>query len=170
MKYYISLGMRLFVSLMAVWFMGLYSFIILDISAYLSYLPLKLLYNANIADNVIYLGEKSIEYVEACGAVGAYVFLGLLILLTRNINFKKGLKMFFIGAILILFANIIRIDILAYLLIKNDINMFITLHLFTWKILSGVYVALVWIFLVKMYDIKEIPLWSDFKHLKKKLS
>ena len=76
--------------------------------------------------------------------------------------------MFLVGSFLILVANIIRIDILAYLLVKNNVNLFLTLHMLTWKLLSGIYVAFVWIFLVKKYDVKGIPLISDFKYLKKK--
>jgi cell division septal protein FtsQ len=64
---------------------------------------------------------------------------------------------------------LIRIDILAYLLVNENINLFIGLHLFTWKMLSGIYVALVWIFLVKKYKIKEIPIVGDYNYLKKLL-
>lgn len=167
MRGYLSVAFRAALALFIVLFKDIFSPLIVSFSAYLSYLSL-VPFGADLNGSVISIGTKAINYVGACAAVMAYVFLLLLILFTRGINFKKGVKMFLLGAFLILVANIIRIDILAYLLVKNNVNLFLTLHLLTWKLLSGLYVALVWIFLVKRFDVKEIPIVSDFKYLRRK--
>ncbi len=145
-------------------FRDIYSWLIVDFSAYISYLSLSP-FGADITGNVISLGSKAINYVEACAAVGAYGLLAILILLTKDVGLKKSVKMFIHGAILILIANIIRIDILAYLLVNENINLFLTLHMIMWKLLSGIYVALVWIYLIRKYHIEEIPIIGDFKEL-----
>lgn len=167
MKEYLIVSIRAFLALLVVLFRDVFSQTIVSFSAFLSYLSLSP-FGADLNGNIISIGTKAINYVEACAAVGAYVFLALLILLTRDIDLKKGIQVFLVGTFLILIANIVRIDILAYLLVKNNVNLFLTLHMLTWKLLSGVYVAFVWIFLVRKYNIKEIPLVSDFKYLKKK--
>lgn len=167
MKEYLIVSIRAFLALFVVLFRDVFSQAIVSFSAFVSYLSLSP-FGADLNGNIISIGTKAINYVEACAAVGAYVFLALLILLTQGIDLKKGIQMFLTGALLILIANIVRIDILAYLLVKNNINLFLTLHMLTWKLLSGVYVAFVWIFLVRKYNVNEIPLVSDFKYLKKK--
>ena len=150
-------------------FRGVFSPVVVYLSLWLSYLPLALFFGASLSGNVIFLWGKSIEYVEVCSALGAYVLLLVLILLTKNIGFWRGFKMFFLGAFLILLANILRIDVLMYLFARNNVDLFITLHLITWQLLSGVYVALVWIFLVWKFNVKEVPIISDLRELKKLL-
>lgn len=170
MKREFSLILRLVFSIFLIIFASSYSWIITKFSLILSYLQLKLFFNPVILnDNLIILGSRSIEYVSSCAAVGAYMFLAILILLTGGISFRKGMNLFFVGSLLILLANLIRIDVLAYLLVNENINLFIGLHLFIWKILSGTYVAVIWIYLVKNYKIKEIPIVGDYNYLKKLL-
>ena len=85
----------------------------------------------------------------------------------KDIKLKTSLKMFFLGSFIILLANIIRIESLIIVLINGGKNYFETLHLLIWKVLSSIFVALVWIFLIKIYKIKSIPLISDFKQIRK---
>ncbi len=167
MNDYLDLITRYILAVLIVLFRDILSPAITSASAYLSYLTLAP-FGADLNVNVISLGFRAIEYIEACAAVGAYIFLLLLILFTRNIDLKKGIKLFLVGSLLILVANLIRIDILAYLLINNNVNLFLTIHMLTWKILSGIYVAFVWIYLVRKYNVEETPIISDFKYLKKK--
>ncbi len=138
----------------------------------LSYLLMNLFHGAIYAGgNIIVVGKNVIELIPACVAASAYLLLALLILFTRGISLKKGLMLFLIGSVLILVANVIRIEILTALLLNNGVNYFEALHLFFWKILSSVYVAAVWIFLCWWFQIKEIPVYSDFialRHLSKK--
>tara|TARA_Y100000310_G_scaffold133889_1_gene132862 strand:- start:1186 stop:1701 length:516 start_codon:yes stop_codon:yes gene_type:complete len=169
MGYYFDIIARLILAILLILAKPFYSPFFINLSAYLSYIPLNIFLGANLMENVITIGVKSINYVEACAAVGAYIFLGLLILLTRGASVGLRLKLFGIGSLFILIANIIRIDLLAYILVNNNADLFVTLHLLTWKILSGIYVAFVWIFMVKKFNVQEIPIIGDFKFLKKQL-
>ncbi len=120
---------------------------------------------------VFVVDGQIIELIPACVAASAYLLLALLILLTRGISLKKGLMMFFWGSVLILVANVIRMEILVSLLLNNNINYFASLHLLLWKIVSSVYVAAVWIFLCWTFHVKNIPVYSDvqsFLHVKRK--
>jgi len=136
---------------------------------YLAYAPIKLLgYSISINQDIVQIGEHSLRFISACTATSAYYLLAILILLTKDIRLKKGIKIFAVGALLILLMNLIRIDILLIVLAEKGINMFRSLHLIFWEVVSSVYVAAVWIFLVKKFGIKKIPALSDMKELYKK--
>ena len=81
----------------------------------------------------------------------------------------KGIKLFFIGSLLILLMNIFRIDILILSSVKFGKVWFDAIHMIFWKFLSTLYVAFVWIFLVKKFKIKTIPIYSDIKYLINKI-
>jgi len=161
--------MRYITAVLLVLFRPLYTEGFTQFSAFVTTIPLRWFYDATLSGTIIHLGSKSIDYITACSALGAYLFLAVLVLFTPRISFKKGLQIFLTGAVIIFLVNVMRIFVLATLLINNNIDMFVTLHLFTWKVLSGVFVALVWIFLVKLYRIKAIPIVSDWKYLLKLL-
>ncbi|HLD15415.1 MAG TPA: pacearchaeosortase [Candidatus Nanoarchaeia archaeon] len=169
MNYYKNLSLRLVISLAILIFYKIFYFVFIPLTLYLSYFSLKLFYNPVLIDNSIFIKGNELVFVEACAALSAYLLLALLILLTKNINLKKSLKIFFVGSLLILAMNLIRIDVLIIVLIEKGVNYFETLHLFFWKILSSVYVALVWIFMTYKFKVKEIPVVDDFKTLKKKI-
>ncbi|MBS3172489.1 hypothetical protein J4438_02840, partial [Candidatus Woesearchaeota archaeon] len=70
----------------------------------------------------------------------------------------------------IFIMNIIRIEILLFLLIKNNYNLFEQVHLLFWNFVSGIYVAFVWIILIKKYKINSIPIYSDIKYLYQRIN
>lgn len=125
-------------------------------------------YNVALKENLFIIGKSTFEFIPACNANLAYLLLALLILLTKNINFKKGIKLFVIGSLLILIANVLRMNILVIAEIEFGSEAYETLHMFFWKVLSTIYVAFVWIFLVYKYRIKEIPIYSYLKDIYKK--
>lgn len=142
--------------------------ILIPSTLYPSFYLLKALgYEASLSGINILTNSHSLTFIPACAAASAYILLGILILLTKDIKRKTGIKMFLIGSIIILIANIIRIESLMLILINGGKNYFETLHLFIWKVLSSIFVAFVWIFLIKRYKIKSIPLISDYKSLRK---
>jgi len=167
MGYYKKLVLRVLVALLLVIFSSLVYYIIGPITLHSSYLLLKPFSDATLSGNIISIDEHSLEFIEACAAVLAYVLLGILILLTYGISLKKGIKLFLIGSLLIFIANLVRIEALIYILVNYGMDYFKTLHLFIWKMVSSVYVALVWIFLCYRYKIKEIPVYSDLKKIRK---
>ena len=168
MKYEKKLVIRLISAfLLAISYSLLYK-ILIPITLYPSFYILKLIgYNAKLSNTSILINSQTLTFIPACAAASAYILLGILILLTKDIKLKTSLKMFFLGSFIILLANIIRIESLIIVLINGGKNYFETLHLLIWKVLSSIFVALVWIFLIKRYKIKSIPLISDFKQIRK---
>lgn len=137
---------------------------------YLSYYSLKLLsYNPILMDNNITINQTTLTFIPACVATSAYYLLIALIFLTKDLKLKTITYSIIIGSSLILLFNILRVDILVFILLNFSNNLFDTLHLFIWKFLSGIYVALVWLLLVKIFKIKTIPIYSDVKYLIKKI-
>jgi len=111
-----------------------------------------------------------VNIIPACVAGMAYSLLLFLILFTRGISLNESFKMFFIGAGLILAMNILRIDLLIFILMEFGSDLFEKTHMIFWNFVSGVYVAIVWIYLVKKFKVENIPLISDIKELYKRIN
>lgn len=122
-------------------------------------------YSFNVEGYTLVLNGQNLEFVSACIATSAYYLLALLILLTKDLKLKDRFYMFLSGCLLILFMNVIRIDILLYLLEEFSENWFGKLHIFFWHFVSSVYVAAVWIFLAYRFKVKSVPVYSDFRFL-----
>lgn len=169
MKYSNRLIIRiLFILLIAIFNLKIFYFLFSKITFYLTYFTL-FFYKPVISGNNLVINSEVLNFVPACVAGSAYFLLVLLILLTKDITFKKRIYMFLLGSLLILIANLIRLDILIIIFISYSKEVFSTLHMFFWKILSSIYVALVWIFLVYKFRIKKIPIYSDILYLTKSL-
>jgi|TARA_Y100000310_G_C20607932_1_gene776503 exosortase/archaeosortase family protein len=97
-------------------------------------------------------------------AGAAYYLLFVLMIGIKQLNWKKGLKMFFVGSLLILAMNVLRIVILIIISEELGKNYFDAVHLLFWTLVSGVYIAFVWIFLVKKFKVDKIPFYSDLKY------
>lgn len=126
-----------------------------------SYGILQFFTAATLEGTTIVVGQTTLEFIPACAALSAYILLAVLILLTEGISFRKGVFLFLYGGFLIFAANILRIEFLIYLLLSYGKNYFATLHLFLWKVVSSIYVALVWVFLTWRFQVKTIPVCSD---------
>lgn len=133
----------------------------------LSFLTLNSYNPVLVADSLI-IGKDTLMFVPACIATSAYYLLAILILFTKDINFKRMLKIFVFGALVIFVANILRIDMLIIAFIEFGVDFFNKLHLLLWKFLSTIFVVVLWIFLAKKFKIKTIPFYSDLKYLMKK--
>lgn len=167
--YIFNLIARLVFALFLTIFNNLFYSFLGPITLYGSYFLTGLFYKASLNGEILQVSGFDLKFIPACAAVSAYILLVILILLTKGIGFKKGIIMLLIGALMIYSANLIRIEILIWLLVNKGIDYFKTLHLFFWKILASIYVAIVWIFLTKVFKIKTIPFYSDFVFLYKKL-
>lgn len=124
-------------------------------------------YSLNFEGYTLFLDGQSLEFIPACVATSAYYLLALLVLLTKDIKLKNRIYLFLSGSFLILLMNVIRIDILLYVLIECGKNWFEKVHIFFWQFVSSIYVAAVWIFLSYKFKVKSIPVISDFKTLLK---
>jgi exosortase/archaeosortase family protein len=103
-----------------------------------------------------------IELINACIAGAAYYLLVLLNLSTKGISALKRLKIFLFSAGIFLLFNIIRIVMLTMVFL-NYPGAFDFTHAFFWYGISTIAVVLIWIFSVKFFEIKNIPLFSDIK-------
>lgn len=75
------------------------------------------------------------------------------------------LKLILIGFVLIFVMNILRLTLMILVSLNFGQDWFNLVHLFFWHFVSGIYIALVWIFLVKYYKIDSIPIYDDIKYL-----
>jgi len=159
--------LKFLLALLLAVFYKLFYIIFTPLTIYPAYIISNLFLNASLVNKFLIIDSIKFEFIPACIAASAYFLLTILILTTKGIDFKKCLKLFIIGSLLILIANIIRLELLIYLFRNYSIELFNTIHLFIWKVIASVYVVLVWIFLTKYYKIKEIPIISTLKQFYK---
>ena len=174
MKYTSKLVIRLSLIILVTLFYGYYLDFLRPITLYLSVISMNLIGYNTIADLemarfIIQTSEVYgvINLIPACIAVSAYYLLFLLVSFTKDLSLKKSLKIFFSGFLILLLANVLRIIFLTLVRIKFGKYWFDALHLGMWYFVSGIFVALTWVFLVKKFKIKEVPFYSDFKYLYK---
>jgi len=134
-----------------------------------TYWILNLFYDAVLQGNTISFDSVSFTLIPACTAATAYLLLAILVLLTRGIKVVTMVKMFVYGSLMILAFNTLRIFILVSVYLNFGKNYFDALHLVFWNLISTIAVVLIWIFLIKKYKVKEIPVYSDIVYLLKLL-
>ncbi|PIN80639.1 hypothetical protein COV11_03705 [Candidatus Woesearchaeota archaeon CG10_big_fil_rev_8_21_14_0_10_30_7] len=116
-----------------------------------------------MVENVILIGNISLEIIPACVAGAAY-FLLLLLNLTTPMDKNQRVKslMFSIGGFYL--VNIVRLFLFAILITKS-VRIFDLTHMATWYFLSTVLVVVIWFAAVKIYKIKKIPIYEDIRFL-----
>ncbi|MBT3324596.1 pacearchaeosortase [archaeon] len=137
------------------------------LTIYTTYFILSLFYNVTMTNSSIIFQDVTFSFIPACTAATAYLIITELILLTRGVSFKNILKFLYISYLSIFTMNILRILVLIYIYLNYGKNYFDAFHLVFWHILSTIFVALVWIFLVEHFNIRGVPIYSDIKHLLK---
>jgi exosortase/archaeosortase family protein len=163
MKYLKTLTLRLLLALIIAFSFNLFYIILNPLTFNLTYLLLKIFTNPILSINTILINSFTLKFIPACAAASAYLLLALLILLTKDIELKKGIKMFFLGSLLILIMNLTRILILIFILMNYGKDYFNLIHVIFWKIISSVFVVIVWVYLTNKFKIKSIPIYSDIK-------
>ena len=143
--------------------LGLFYLILTPLTLYVSYFLLP--FKSQVVNNSLVIGMNTFEFVKACIAGAAYYLIYILVLLTKDVSFKLRLKLMSLGFLAIFVMNILRILILIYLAVEIDYYYFELVHLIFWKFVSVIYVALVWIYLVKRFKIDSIPVYDDLKYL-----
>lgn len=145
----------------------LFYLIFFPITIYTSYFLFDLFFNATISGNTILISNIfEIVLVKACIASSAYFLLLALNLSTPKIK-QRGKSILFLFASFFL-LNIIRIFFLG-LMYVNSSELFYVAHKVTWWLGSTIFVLGIWFANVKLFKIKEIPFYSDFKYLKKQI-
>ena len=125
-------------------------------------------FNIQVNNNIFIINNIHLIFIPACAAISAYYLIFILTIFTKDLSLKKSLMILATGFSLILAMNLFRIEILFFILNNYGIDLFNKVHLLFWDIVSTVYVALVWIFIINRFKIKNIPFYSDIKELTKK--
>lgn len=129
-----------------------------------SLLLLGLFYNTSLYESIIIINSKTfIQIIPACIAGSAYLLL-LILNLSVPMKLKKRFYFILFSFLILFFLNVLRIFSLSILYHNNFIFFDIT-HKFFWYILSTVFVVIIWFFTVKLFSIKEIPVYTDINSL-----
>jgi len=152
----------------------IFYFIFTPLTIYPVYAIMNYLVGALLnGNNIVLISGNTmgiIEMIPACIAGSAYFLLFILNMSVPNIKLKKRIKMILISFLSLLILNIIRIVILGTLLISGS-SFFDITHKIFWYALSTIFVVGIWFAEVKIFRIKDIPVFSDIKsliHLMKK--
>lgn len=138
---------------------------ILIITIYPVHFILGLFYQNFVVRDLILVGNISVELIPACLAISAYLLLFALNFLVSMRPLKRILALLFSSTVLLI-ANIIRIFILT-LFVLQDSAYYDIIHEFIWYFLSTALVVAIWFLTAYLFNIKEIPLYSDIKSIKK---
>lgn len=142
--------------------------ILTPLTIYPSIILLKLFYNVTINNLLVIINNKTfIQIIPACVAGSAYLLL-LILNLSIPMKLKKRIYLIFLSFFILLILNILRIFILS-VLYHHDFIFFDLTHKLFWYFLSTIFVVLIWLFIVKKYSVKEIPVYSDIRYLMKNI-
>lgn len=122
-----------------------------------------------LSSNVLVINNLiPIELINACIAGSAYYLLLILNLSTPKIKIKTRVKAILFSFMVFWLINILRIVILSAMAVSSS-PLFDVTHIFLWYGISIILVVGIWFTEVKMFKIKQIPFYSDLKHLFKKI-
>lgn len=122
-------------------------------------------HNPTITNNLIQITNYSFKIVEACIATLAYIFLFWLTILTKDLTIKNRIQIILTGFGLLYIINLARMTFMVDIALLFGWEIFNKIHLIIYQVISGIYVAFIWIFLVYLFNIKSIPVYSDLKEL-----
>ena len=145
----------------------LFYFIFTPLTAYPVYLLSNIFFDASLIANTININGFFINLIPACIAGSAYYLLLILNLSIPKIKFQKRIKMIFISFAFLLILNILRIFLLSLIFISGN-SLFDITHKLLWYLGTTIFVVGIWFAEVKIFKIKEIPIYSDIKFLYKK--
>jgi len=158
----------LIILLIAIPNLYLFYFIFTPLTIYPLFGFFKIFFNdISLVGNIFNFSGVSIEIIKACIGGSAYYLLFILNLSIPKIKFSKRLKMILFSFTLLLVLNIIRIFTLSIVFISKP-YIFDWTHKLFWYLGATVFVVLIWFIEVKMFKIKEIPIYSDMKLMFKK--
>ena len=137
---------------------------ILIITIYPVHFMLNLFFESFVVGSLILVEKVSIELISACLAISAYLLLISLNFLVAMRPLKRILSLIF-SVVLLLSLNIARIFVLSLWIIE-DVAYYDIVHKFIWYFLSTILVVGVWFLTAYLFNIKEIPIYSDFRKIK----
>ena len=144
-------------------FLSLFYAILFPLTILPVYFLLSILYPVSIAGNVIYIYAIKIELINACIAGSAYYLL-LILNLTTDMKAKQRVYSIAFSIVSLLILNILRIFFLSILYVES-FSFFDITHKIFWYALSVILVVGVWFLAVKLFKIKNTPVYSDIRKL-----
>jgi len=144
---------------------GIFYSIFLGLTIYPVSWLLALFFNARVIFDSILVNNLIISIIPACVAVSAYFLLFMLNFLTSMKPIQRASSLVFSFALLLMF-NILRILILSVLYVNGNAYLEI-IHKTLWYSLNILVVIGIWFLSVYLFDIKNIPVYSDFKSIRK---
>ncbi len=147
----------------------LFYLIFTPLTIYPVYFLLNLFWKVSLQSNIFFISNFSIEVIGACIAGSAYYLLLILNLSTPKIDIKKRLRMILFAFSSLLVLNILRIFLLVSLLLICP-SLFNITHKLFWYLISIIFVIGIWFTEVKIFRIKQIPIYSDIKSLIKQIN
>jgi len=136
------------------------------LTVYSSAFLLNIFYDVLITQDFLIINLAfPIQIVSACVAGSAYLLL-LILNLAVPMGSRKRIYSIAFSFILLFLINVLRIFAFSVLHV-NNFRFFNITHKFTWYFLSTLFVVAIWFFSIKIFKIRKIPFYSDFKYLMK---
>lgn len=160
------LGLRyLVLVLLGLFNLEVFYFIFTPLTVYPVYWALSIVFhNANLLEsNLLFFGGFYAQIISACVAGAAYYLLLILNMTTPMSKEKRVKSMLFLFGMFLL-INIVRILIFSGLLVSGY-QYFNLTHELTWYFGSTVMVVLIWFVNVWLFEIENIPIYTDIRHL-----
>jgi exosortase/archaeosortase family protein len=169
-KRFLSIPIRYFsLILLAIPNLFIFYFIFTPLTIYPVYFLLGLIYSVFLSGTtIITAGSFPIEIIRACVAGSAYFLLTILNLTTPNIKFKKRMTILATSFLALLLINIIRIFVLGIMFVEGSANLDVAHKLF-WYLGSTLFVVIIWFTQVKIFRIKDTPIYSDIRFLSRQI-
>ncbi|MBI5803674.1 pacearchaeosortase [Candidatus Pacearchaeota archaeon] len=133
------------------------------LTIYPVYWIVSLFREASLSSNLVSLESFAVEIIPACVAGAAYYLLFILNLSTP-IKIDKRIKSLVFLFLVFLAFNILRIVGFIWLF-SIGYEYFDAAHNLVWHFGSTILLVLVWFVNVKLFKIKEIPVYSDFRKI-----
>jgi len=149
---------------------GLFYFAFSLATIYPVYFLLGLFFEVSLIGTTIMIAENfPIEIVGACVGGGAYYLLLFLNLSLPSIKILKRIKMIVFSFASFLIINILRIYILSLMYYSGSLFLEVVHKLF-WYFGSILFIVGIWFIEVKIFKLKQVPVYSDLKFLYSKSS
>lgn len=160
---YLIFSRYIIILLLSIGNLFLFYFTFTPLTLYPVYYLLSLFYDTALSGTTILLESLPIEIIPACVAGAAYFFL-IILNLSTPMNIRKRFYSIAYTLIAFLILNIIRIFIFSVLAL-NNFSYFDIAHAFTWYFGSTLLLLIIWFSNVKLFKIKEIPIYTDLRNL-----
>ena len=169
-KYVLGILARYFIlAILGVFNLGIFYFVFTPLTVYPVFWVLSAFDNGAVmlAGNLLFFKGIYAEIIPACVAGAAYYLLLILNMTTPMENSKRIKSILFLFAAFLLF-NVARILIFAWLLVSGS-QYFDAAHSLVWNLGSTILVIAIWFANVRIFRIKNIPVYTDVKKVFKEV-